>query len=84
VFQGVAERCLVDLETLFANHINGLSDCQETLCNAMETLSIQNPRCCQNRYPPPKGGGNVCNGWIATVTGEEKIEENKKTNQTSA
>ena len=27
----------------------------------------------------PFRGGNVCNGWIATVTREEKIEETKKT-----
>ena len=79
MFQDVAERCLNQMETLFANDNNSLCDFRETLCNAMETLSIQNPRCCQNRYPPPKGGGNVCNGWIATVTGEEKIEETKKT-----
>lgn len=62
---GVAERCLTYLETLFVNEINRLSDCQETLCNATETLSIQ-IRDVAKIVTPPIGGGTFatvgCNG----------------------
>lgn len=64
MFEGVAERCLSHLETLFLNEINRLSGCLETLCNAMETLSIQIRGVAKIVIPPPIGGGNVCNGWM--------------------
>lgn len=60
---GVAERCLTCLETLFLNQINRLSGCEETLCNAMETLSIQ-VQDVAKIVTPPFRGGNVCNGWM--------------------
>jgi len=66
MFHGVAERCLSHLETLFLNEINGLSRCLETLCNAMETLSIQFQDVAKIVTPPLKGGGTFatvgCNG----------------------